>query len=83
MHTSTNYLCKYKDIFGKPNKGIHSIRFLNIAVVDFFMTVAIAFFIAKFYDLPFYKIFILLIIFAIVIHKIFCVDTALNKLILS
>ena len=27
-------LAKYKDIFGKPNEGAHSSRFLGIAIVD-------------------------------------------------
>jgi len=26
--------CKYKNILGEPNKGVHSYKILNIAVVD-------------------------------------------------
>ena len=31
--------CKYKDMFGKVNEGVHSIRLFNIAVVDVFLTI--------------------------------------------
>ena len=27
-------LCKYKNIFGLPNEGIHSYRFLNLAIIN-------------------------------------------------
>ena len=37
------YLCKYKDIFGKVGKGIHSFRICNIAVVDVLLTVLAAY----------------------------------------
>lgn len=80
--------CKYKDIFGKPNEGVHSSRFLGMAVVDLAATAGIAAIITA--AIPsgrksvgsFLSIFIttlfILMIFAILVHKIFCVDTALN-----
>ena len=37
------YLCKYKDIFGKVGKGIHSFRICNIAVVDVLLTILAAY----------------------------------------
>ena len=44
-------LCKYKDIFGKPNEGPHSYRFLNIAIVDTVLTIILGYFISKFFKL--------------------------------
>jgi hypothetical protein len=38
-----NPLCKYKDMFGKPNTGVHKYRLFNIAVVDVLATIAVAF----------------------------------------
>ena len=29
-------LCKYKDIFGKPNEGVHSTRIFGLAFWDLF-----------------------------------------------
>ena len=31
-------LCKYKNYFGEPGKGVHSYRIFNIAIVDVVMT---------------------------------------------
>ena len=31
-------LCKYKDLFGKVDTGIHSYRIANIAIVDVLLT---------------------------------------------
>jgi hypothetical protein len=31
-------LCKYKNMFGIPNKGLHSYRIFNIAIVDLTLT---------------------------------------------
>ena len=36
------YFCKYKDFFGKPNAGLHSIRYLNIAIIDVLFTIILA-----------------------------------------
>jgi hypothetical protein len=74
-------LCKYKNIFGKVGEGIHSYRIFNIAVADVLLTILGAF-IIKFF-LPKYKFFvILLILFAsgIILHRMFCVRTTIDKL---
>ena len=44
-------ICKYKDIFGKPNDGVHSIRFLNIAIVDLLMTIIFSYLIHYLFSL--------------------------------
>ena len=46
-------LCKYRDMFGKPNTGIHSIRIGNIAVVDVLLTILLAYAIASTFDVSF------------------------------
>ena len=38
-------LSKWKNIFGKIREGPHSFRFLDIALVDYFLTIALSFFI--------------------------------------
>jgi hypothetical protein len=77
-------LCQYKDIFGKPKEGVHSIRIFDIAVVDVLLTLFGAYLIKKidlkiFEKTPLLVIFIYLILLSIVIHKLFCVDTKLTK----
>jgi uncharacterized protein YjbI with pentapeptide repeats len=37
MYTIMN-LCRYRNVFGAPGEGVHSYRFLNIAVIDVVFT---------------------------------------------
>jgi hypothetical protein len=72
-------LCKYKDIFGKVGEGAHSLRLFNIAVVDTLLTLVAAYIINLYLKTNLFVIFILLLIFSIFIHKLFCVETTLTK----
>ena len=74
-------LCKYKNMFGKVGQGAHSIRLFDVAVVDVLMTVIVSIVINYFY--PRYRlIYILgsLFIAGIILHRIFCVRTTVDKL---
>ena len=79
------YFCKYKDILGKPKTGLHSYRVFDIAVVDFSLTILLA----KFFEfymmkgIPFWKILIVTFILGIIVHRIFCVKTTIDKLLFS
>lgn len=72
--------CQYKDVFGAPGTGIHSRRFLNMAVWDIVMTLIGA--------LMFYAVFktnllftiIGFFVFGIIMHRLFCVRTTIDKL---
>lgn len=73
----------YKDSLGKPKEGIHSIRYMNIAMADVFFTIILAI-IIQYFIFPktqFLIILIFLFIFGIFIHRIFCVRTTVDKLI--
>lgn len=74
-------LCKFKDIFGKPNQGAHSYRIFNIAIIDLIATIIGAYLFTYVFNIPFWFSFILFIVLAIFFHKIFCVDTTINKFI--
>jgi hypothetical protein len=73
-------LCKYKDIFGKVGEGPHSIRLFNIAIVDVIGTLVLAYFLNNYLKKNFTLIFLLLMIFSIFIHRLFCAKTTLTKL---
>jgi len=73
-------LCKYRDIFGKVKEGPHSYRIFNIAIVDTVLTIIIGYFISKYFKLKLIYVLIVLFILAVIIHKIFCVETTLTKL---
>ena len=73
-------LCKYKNILGEPGKGAHSYRLFGVAIVDVIMTIIAAYIISYFFKYSF--IYVLLILFAsgIVLHRLFCVPTTVDKL---
>lgn len=73
-------LCKYKNLFGEPKKGFHSIRLFNIAILDLIGTIAIALLISKIFRTSFLYTLITLLIIGIILHRMFCVRTTIDKL---
>jgi hypothetical protein len=74
-------LCQYKNIFGKPNTGLHKYRIFNIAIVDVILTIIFAYFI--YLALPKYNYFCILFflfLLGIFFHRLFCVRTTIDKL---
>ncbi len=51
---------QYKNIFGKEGEGAHSIRFLNLAIVDVIFTIIGALIISYFIKVNFFIVFIIL-----------------------
>ena len=74
-------LCEYRYIFGKEGAGIHSFRIFNIAIVDLGLTIIGAKVISDYYGFSFIKTILILLVSSIFIHKLFCVETTLSKLI--
>ena len=76
-------LCKYKNIFGIPNKGIHSYRFLGVAIVDVILTLILVILISYFFKVSFKYTFIFVFGLGIIVHRLFCVRTTIDKLLFS
>ena len=74
-------LCKYKNILGEPDKGIHSYRLFGVAIADVTMTIISAFLISKFYNYSFFYTLLFLFVLGIILHRLFCVRTTIDKLI--
>jgi hypothetical protein len=74
---------KYKDIFGKPNEGVHSIRIFDFAIIDIIMTFIGAYFISKYYKINIWLIFTLLFIYGQILHALFCVETKFISLFIT
>lgn len=83
--------CPFKDIFGKPGEGVHSVRFLGLAAVDLFLTLLVAFILALIRHhskgtsiLQETLIgFTILIFISALVHWIFCVDTPVTRFIID
>ena len=73
-------LCKYKDALGESGKGIHSYRFMGVAIADVIMTIIGALLISFLIKKSFLLVLILLFILGIILHRLFCVRTTIDKL---
>lgn len=85
-------LCKYKDIFGIPGEGFHKIRFFGMALGDIILTILLAIILFVIFVMTGYMnkniysfLYILIVCFlwGIILHKLFCVRTTVDKLIFT
>jgi len=78
-------MCTYgkslEKYFGKVGEGVHSYRVFNIAIVDVISTIIGAFIIHLFVPYKFIYILLGLFLLGIILHRIFCVPTTIDKLI--
>jgi hypothetical protein len=73
-------LCKYKDALGVPGKGVHSIRFMGVAIVDVVSTLVGGYLISKVFGTNITYTIIALFLLGIYLHWLFCVNTTIGKL---
>jgi hypothetical protein len=73
-------LCPYKNLIGEPNKGIRKHRFLDISIFDVSVTVGSAYLIARYFNQDFKMILVIVILLGIIIHRLFCVKTTIDKI---
>ncbi len=71
--------CEYSDIFGKPKTGFHSFRIYDIAVNDLLGTILVSGLISYSFDFNFIFVLIILLCLGILLHRLFCVNTTVNK----
>ena len=85
-------ICKYKNIFGEPNTGIHSIRVFNIAIFDVLSTIIGAIVIHQIIIISIldmgniiklWMVIVSLFILGIILHRLFCVRTTIDKLLFN
>ena len=72
-------LCAYKHVFGREGEGIHSLRLFGVAIIDVAGTVLAAFALSRAFKINVAWTLIGLFIVAIVVHRAFCVNTAVNR----
>lgn len=66
---------KYRDIFGMPNKGVHSYKIAGSAIVDYILTIIASILIAYFTKFPLVLTTIVLLILGIILHTMFGINT--------
>ena len=75
--------CNYKNIFGEVGQGPHSYRIFNIAIVDVLVTIILAYIISWITKKKIYYVLPLLFLLGIILHKLFCVKTTIDKLLFT
>ena len=70
----------FNKILGEPGKGLHSIRIMNIAIIDVIFTILLSYIISKKYKYNFKKTLLNMFLLGIASHEIFCVKTTINKI---
>ena len=76
--------CKYSELFGKVGTGLHSYRIANIAIIDVIFTIILAYCIYRIFPkYKFYMVLIALLLLGIVLHRLFCVRTTIDKLLFN
>jgi hypothetical protein len=73
-------LCEYKNALGEPGKGVHT-HFVGVAIMDVLMTIIGSWFIAKIMNWDYVKTLGGVFVLGIILHRLFCVRTTVDKLI--
>ena len=73
-------LCQYKNILGKPNEGVHRFRIFDMAIFDIILTILLGLLLAKMLKINTLSGIVIAFGLGIIFHKIFCVETTLNKM---
>ena len=85
-------LCKYKNVLGEPNTGIHSVRIFNIAIFDVLSTVLVGVLFHQYIIVEWLKMsstiklwMVLVFLFAsgILLHRLFCVRTTVDRMLFN
>ena len=67
-------------MFGEPGMGIHKYRVAGISIVDVLVVIVCGLFISYFSGWSIYPVLVVLFVSGIVIHRLFCVRSGIDKL---
>jgi len=75
------YSEKMQKIFGQLGEDIHSYRVFNLAIIDVIATIIGAYLLHRFLlpTIPLWQVLFGLFLLGIVLHRIFCVRTTVDK----
>jgi len=71
--------CQYSNFFGEPNTGIHSTRLFGIAIYDLLFTIIGVIILSWLLKIPFWCLLIIVLLLGIILHRLFCVRTTVDK----
>ena len=80
---ATGEVCKYKDVFGKPNQGVHSYRMAGLAIVDVGFTILAAWLLSYLLNWNFIICLVGFLLAGILAHRLFCVRTKIDTILFT
>ena len=75
MNPQPTGLCRFRNLFGEPRKGLHSYRLFDVAIVDVAATILVAVIISRYYSVSLVPTLAILIVVGMILHRLFCVNT--------
>jgi hypothetical protein len=79
MKVNTCPFSKFRDIFGVPGQGVHAIKFKGTSLVDYFLTIVLAFLITAATGWPLVLTTIGALVLGVILHALFGVNTETVK----
>jgi len=76
-------LCPYKNLFGKEKEGIHSYRLFDFAIADIIQTIIASYILSVIIKKDFKLVLFIMFIIGIILHRLFCVRTTIDKLLFA
>jgi len=76
----SNLFCKYKNLFGEPNEGLRKYRIFDIAILDTTVVLIIGVIFSWFSKINIFIVWLVLFVSGILVHRLFCVRTGIDKL---
>jgi hypothetical protein len=70
---------KFRDIFGVPGQGVHALKFKGTSLVDYFLTIVLAFLITAATGWPLVLTTIGALVLGVLLHALFGVNTETVK----
>ena len=73
-------LCEYRNMFGRVAEGVHSYRIFDIAIVDVIFTILGAYLLHRLFPVVSFGWMVIgLFLLGIVMHRLFCVRTTVDR----
>ena len=72
-------LCKYKDLFGKPEERTLRDPIFGLALIDMGVVLMSCYGVSKLLNFSFLIVFFIVMVISVIAHRAFCVRTAVDK----
>ena len=76
-------LCKYKNALGIPGEGLRKYRIFDIAIMDTAVVIFCGLIISYFTGYNLWRTLVGLFILGIIVHRLFCVRSGVDRLLFS